>query len=87
MKDSNDLIFRRLLILSLAGLYYNPYFGGAAIAMPPPLMDGQVVFPDGTEATVSQMAKDVATFLAWAAEPEHDDRKKVRLLSLIHLLK
>ncbi len=45
--------------------------------MPPPLMDGQVVFPDGTEATVSQMAKDVATFLAWASEPEHDDRKKV----------
>ncbi len=45
--------------------------------MPPPLMDGQVVYPDGTEATVSQMAKDVAVFLAWAAEPEHDDRKKV----------
>lgn len=22
------------------------------------------------------MAKDVATFLAWTAEPEHDDRKK-----------
>eukprot|EP00959_Pyramimonas_sp_CCMP1952_P108787 2274786-Pyramimonas_sp.AAC.1 len=22
-----------------------------------------------------QMAKDVTTFLAWAAEPEHDDRK------------
>jgi ubiquinol-cytochrome c reductase cytochrome c1 subunit len=60
-----------------SGLYYNPYFGGAAIAMPPPLMDGQVVFPDGTEATVSQMAKDVALFLAWASEPEHDDRKKV----------
>ena len=61
----------------LPGLYYNPYFGGAAIAMPPPLMDDQVSYPDGTEATVSQMAKDVAVFLAWAAEPEHDDRKKV----------
>jgi ubiquinol-cytochrome c reductase cytochrome c1 subunit len=23
------------------------------------------------------MAKDVATFLAWAAEPEHDERKKM----------
>jgi hypothetical protein len=22
------------------------------------------------------MAKDVAVFLSWAAEPEHDDRKK-----------
>ena len=65
------------------GLYYNPYFGGAAIAMPPPLMDGQVVFPDGTEATVSQMAKDVAVFLAWASEPEHDDRKKVHQILLL----
>ena len=45
--------------------------------MPPPLMDGQVAYPDGTEATVSQMAKDVAVFLNWASEPEHDDRKKV----------
>lgn len=60
----------------LDGLYYNPYFGGASIAMPPPLQDGQVSYPDGTPATVSQMAKDVAIFLNWAAEPEHDDRKK-----------
>jgi ubiquinol-cytochrome c reductase cytochrome c1 subunit len=60
----------------LKGTYYNPYFTGAAISMPPPLMDGQVVYPDGTEATVSQMAKDVAVFLAWASEPEHDERKK-----------
>lgn len=29
----------------------------------------------GTEATSSQMAKDITTFLAWAASPEHDDRK------------
>ena len=29
----------------------------------------------GTEATASQMAKDVTTFLAWAASPEHDERK------------
>ena len=29
----------------------------------------------GTPATESQMAKDVATFLSWAAEPEHDERK------------
>ena len=29
---------------------------------------------DGTPATSSQMAHDVAVFLAWASEPEHDDR-------------
>ena len=58
------------------GLHYNPYFPGAAIGMPPPLMDEQVEYPDGTPATVSQMSKDVSIFLAWAAEPEHDERKK-----------
>ncbi|KAG5185887.1 cytochrome c1 [Tribonema minus] len=60
----------------LPGLYYNPYFAGGAIAMPPPLMDGQVEYEDGTPATVTQMAKDVSQFLAWCAEPEHDERKK-----------
>ena len=60
----------------LPGLYYNPYFAGGAIAMPPPLMDGQVEYADGTPATMSQMAKDVSVFLNWAAEPEHDARKK-----------
>jgi ubiquinol-cytochrome c reductase cytochrome c1 subunit len=44
--------------------------------MPKQLMDGGVEFPDGTPATESQMAKDVSVFLAWAAEPEMDERKK-----------
>ena len=69
----------------LPGLYYNPYFAGGAIGMPAPLMDEQVEFPDGTPATVSQMAKDVAVFLAWAAEPEHDDRKKAGFRWLVAL--
>ena len=62
-----------------AGQYYNPYFAGGKIGMPKQLVDGAVEYPDGTPATESQMAKDVATFLAWAAEPEHDDRKKLGL--------
>eukprot|EP00239_Pterosperma_sp_CCMP1384_P001299 CAMPEP_0197847670 /NCGR_PEP_ID=MMETSP1438-20131217/6718_1 /TAXON_ID=1461541 /ORGANISM="Pterosperma sp., Strain CCMP1384" /LENGTH=259 /DNA_ID=CAMNT_0043459659 /DNA_START=262 /DNA_END=1041 /DNA_ORIENTATION=+ len=57
------------------GLYYNPYFVGGAIAMPKMLADGGVEYEDGTPATEAQMAKDVVTFLAWAAEPEHDERK------------
>ena len=61
----------------LPGLHYNPYFAGGAIGMPPPLQDGQVEYEDGTPATVCQMAKDVTTFLTWAAEPEHDQRKKM----------
>ena len=34
-------------------------------------------FAAGTPATVSQMAKDVTTFLTWCAEPELDDRKRM----------
>lgn len=37
----------------------------------------------GTPATASQMAKDVVTFLSWAAEPEHDERKKMGLKAMI----
>jgi len=60
----------------LPGLYYNPYFPGGAIAMPPPLSDGGVEYEDGTPATISQQAKDVVEFLNWCAEPEADQRKK-----------
>jgi len=60
----------------LPGLHYNPYFPGGAIAMGKQLTDGQVEYEDGTPATETQMAKDVATFLAWCAEPEHDQRKR-----------
>jgi ubiquinol-cytochrome c reductase cytochrome c1 subunit len=69
----------------MQGTYYNPYFEGGVIAMPPPLMDGQVEYPDGTPATVTQMAKDVSQFLAWCAEPEHDDRKRtgIKVLSAL----
>lgn len=31
------------------------------------------------------MAKDVVTFLSWAAEPEHDERKKMGLQAVILL--
>lgn len=57
------------------GLHYNPYFPGGAIAMPKMLNDGGVEYEDGTPATESQQARDVVTFLSWAAEPEADDRK------------
>lgn len=37
------------------------------------------VLGPGTPATMSQVAKDVATFLRWASEPEHDHRKRMGL--------
>lgn len=61
------------------GLYFNPYFMGGAIAMPPPLYNGVIEYSDGTPATKSQCAKDVSVFLRWAAEPWHDERKKLSL--------
>jgi len=57
------------------GLHYNVYFPGNAISMAKPLTDGQVEWEDDTPATETQMAKDVTTFLSWAAQPEHDQRK------------
>lgn len=59
------------------GLHYNPYFPGAAIGMSQVLFEDMVEYEDGTPATISQMAKDVTTFLSWTAEPEHDERKKL----------
>ncbi|KAF8820228.1 cytochrome c1, heme protein [Cardiosporidium cionae] len=57
------------------GLYYNTYFPGGAIAMPPPLMDDMIDYEDGTPNNISQMAKDVVNFMTWATEPTHDERK------------
>lgn len=53
-----------------SGTYFNPYFANLNIKMPPPLTsDGQVTFKDGTPSTVDEMARDVAAFLVWTAEP------------------
>ena len=38
-----------------------------------PLSDDLVSYADGTKATQAQMAKDVTTFLTWAAEPHLED--------------
>lgn len=68
------------------GLYYNPYFPNLNLAMPAPLVsDGQVQYADGTKATVDQMARDVAAFLTWAAEPKLEQRKSTGIAVLVFL--
>jgi len=68
-------------------LHYNPYFANLNIAMPPPLTtNGQVTYADGTPATVDQMAKDVAAFLAWTAEPNLENRHAAGLAVSVFLL-
>lgn len=68
------------------GRYYNPYFEGQQIAMQPPfIVEGQVAYADGTVATIEQMAKDVTAFLAWAAEPEMEERHAMGVKVLFYL--
>ncbi|WBH17177.1 cytochrome c1 [Sphingomonas radiodurans] len=69
------------------GLYYNPYFANLNIAMPPPLAsDGQVAYEDGTKSTQQQMARDVAAFLTWTAEPNLETRHGTGLAAVIFLV-
>ncbi len=59
------------------GNYWNEYYPGHIIAMPPQLYPDLVVYEDGTEATVEQMAADVTQFLMWTAEPKMEERKQL----------
>jgi ubiquinol-cytochrome c reductase cytochrome c1 subunit len=68
-----------------AGMNYNPYFEGRQIAMAAPLSDDAVTYADGTKASLDQMARDVVTFLQWAAEPETEHRKSMGLRVMIFL--
>jgi ubiquinol-cytochrome c reductase cytochrome c1 subunit len=68
------------------GMNYNAYFPGHQIAMPNVLNPGQVEFADGTEGTVDQMARDVTTFLAWAAEPELEARRRMGVKIILFLI-
>lgn len=84
------------------GQYYNPYMPGDVtaqwegdprhvpyggfLAMAPQLTDGRVEYMDGTEATVEQMAYDVAQFLQWAGDPKLQQRKSLALPVMLYLL-
>jgi adenosylcobyric acid synthase len=58
------------------GKYYDPYFPGRNISMPPPLKDDSVTYSDGTKATVEDLERlraaglgDALTARAHAGQP------------------
>lgn len=65
---------------------YNKYFPGHQIAMPNPFLGGPTKYQDGTPATVEQNARDVSAFLAWAADPRLEERKRMGWYVLIYIL-
>lgn len=70
------------------GMNYNSVFPGHLIAMPNPFAggDGLVKYDDGTPGTVENYARDVTAFLAWAADPRLEERKRLGLLVMGYLL-
>ena len=89
-------------LIQPVGQYYNPYMAGDTsaqwqgdprhappggfLAMPPQLTPGRVEYLDGTEATVDQMAADIAHFLQWAGDPKQSQRKSTGLGVVIYLV-
>jgi ubiquinol-cytochrome c reductase cytochrome c1 subunit len=70
------------------GKSYNPYFAsGHWIGMPTngTLTEDGITYDDGTKASVDQMARDVAAFLAWTAEPKMEERKRLGFSVMIFL--
>ena len=68
------------------GGHYNEYYPGHIIAMPPPMSDGQVDYPEGVPETIDQYAKDVTAFLTWTAEPFLEQRKRLGFIVIAFLI-
>jgi len=68
------------------GVYYNRYMDGNKIKMAKPLLEDSVTYADGTEASESQMAMDVTTFLTWASEPHLEARHQIGFKVIMYLI-
>jgi ubiquinol-cytochrome c reductase cytochrome c1 subunit len=67
---------------------YNVAFPGHQTAMPNPFLggDGMVKYDDNTPATVDNYARDVTAFLAWAADPRLEERKRTGVLVVAYIV-
>jgi len=70
----------------MPGMNYNKVFPGHQVGMPNILQPDGVSYADGTKATPEQQAKDVATFLTFAAEPHLDARKQMGVKVILFLI-
>jgi ubiquinol-cytochrome c reductase cytochrome c1 subunit len=71
------------------GMNYNAAFPAPHMtAMPNPFAggDGFIKYDDDTPKTVDNYARDVSAFLAWAADPRTEERKRLGLMVTIYLL-
>ena len=73
------------------GKYYNDFFPGHAIGMPPPLSDGVVSYEPGENGqtvplTLNQYSEDVSAFMMWMAEPGLVSRKETGFKVLVFLV-
>lgn len=77
------------------GLHWNRYFPGNKIAMANPLIalfddagkaQDPAFYTDGTPVTREQVAKDLAAFLMWAAEPKMEERKQTGAKVILWLI-
>lgn len=71
------------------GMSYNEAFPGHQLAMPPPLSkDAPFEYQpeSGVKGSLEQNARDVTAFLAWAADPSLDARKRLGWQVMLYLL-
>jgi ubiquinol-cytochrome c reductase cytochrome c1 subunit len=67
---------------------YNKAFPGHQTAMPNPFIagDGVLKYDDDTPPTVDNYARDVTAFLAWAADPKLEERKRLGWMVMLYLV-
>jgi ubiquinol-cytochrome c reductase cytochrome c1 subunit len=67
------------------GMYYNTAYSGNLIAMPQPLYGDDIELAGDGDTSIEALSEDVVTFLAWAAEPEMETRKRTGIAVMLFL--